>query len=114
MEWLPVQRHLKANADEIRFDTKEYVSRLLLKNGRSRDAKDFSRILAKRRSDLTGDPRDAIRGHDLTEVLSWAIRSFRGLKELASVVAVERIFLLAAPRVQGLMDLFPPPNSSGS
>lgn len=108
MQWLPIRKHLKAVGDRVRFDSEEYVARLLMKNGRAGSAQSFITCLAKRRSALTGDPRDAVRGHDFTEILSWAIREFRGVKDLSSTVAVERIFLLAVPEVMELADLFPP------
>ncbi|MFP5275604.1 MAG: hypothetical protein ACLGPM_00695 [Acidobacteriota bacterium] len=110
MQWLSTHKQLKAGPDQIEFNKEEYVRRLLLKNGRSKRAADFSATLAKRRSSLICDPRRAIRGHDLTDVLSWTIRAFKGLREIESVVAIERIFLLAVPRAPELIDLFSPPS----
>jgi hypothetical protein len=110
MKWIPTQKHLKTDGAKVLFDSEEYIDRLLLKNGRSKSKAGFSALFVKRRSALTGDPRDAIRGHDFIEMLSWSIREFKGVKDIASVVAIERIFLLAAPRAPGLLELFPPLN----
>lgn len=108
MEWLPLRKHLASGASDIKFDPDEYIVRLLMKNGRAGSREDFRAARARWRSALSGDPRKSIRGHDLVEILCWAIRAFRGLREMASQVAVERIFLLAAPRASGLSELLPP------
>jgi hypothetical protein len=106
MAWLPVHKHLSVNGDSIVLDSDEYIFRLLLKNGRSKSEAEFSSSLNRWSSVIAGDPRKAIRGHDLIEILCWSIRAFRGLKELTSIVAVERIFLLGAPKISGLVELF--------
>jgi hypothetical protein len=105
MAWLSPEKHVKAKGSRIDFASTEYIARLLMKNRRSASAAEFESSFSKWRKRLSGDPRSFIRGHDLIEILCWVIRAFRGLKELASEVAVERILLLNASKVGGLAEI---------
>ncbi|KAA6455970.1 hypothetical protein DYQ86_26150 [Acidobacteria bacterium AB60] len=107
MDWLPTAKHLKASGSSVLFDSEEYAKRLLMKNGRFSQFEIFIEARRRWRSRLTGDARNSARGHDLVEVLAWVVRAFGGIKEFASTLAIERMFLLIVPKIDGLMSLFP-------
>lgn len=107
MEWLDSTKHLSARDSQIVFNEPEYSRRLLLKNGRFDRRDDFETRKDAWLTKLVGDPRNYIRGHDLITLLAWAIRAFRGHKELANERFVERLFVLGADRSTELLELIP-------
>lgn len=107
MKWLPLEKHLSIRGGSVVFSSSEYMRRLLMKNGFNSKGAQFSSSFSKWQIKLSGDPRGYIRGHDFIDLLAWSIRAFRGIRELASSVAIERIFLLSAPAASGLLELLP-------
>ena len=106
MNWLALDKHLSPVNGAIVFDKSEYISRLLHKNGRARLRSTFDVALSKWDQRVTGDHRFFIRGHDFIETLRWTISSFRGVKELASCKAIERMLVLYSPQLPDLLELF--------
>lgn len=105
IEWLDPLKQLSVVSGEIRFNVEVYVRRLLDKNRRSGDLGVFQDCLDKWRRGLTGDPRGYIRGHDFVEMLAWTVKEFRGVKELQTSVAMERILVLIADRASDMLRL---------
>jgi|SRR6185437_13244713 len=105
MEWLAPYKLLDNDERSIKFDSNEYIDRLLSKNGKLSKKQEFETCYRTWRGALVGDPRNSIKGHDMVGMLSWSVKAFKGLKELASDAAVERIFVLAAPRIPALLEI---------
>jgi hypothetical protein len=105
MDWLRIDDHLHARASSIEFAEAEYVKRLLMKNGKYGHRMEFEASRNQWLGALVGEPRNYIRGHDLIDVLVWAVRAFRGLREFASRVVMERLLILNAGEVQELLEL---------
>lgn len=65
-------------------------------NGRSKDVSTWEGVLARFETLQVHDPRSAIHGHDMVDLVAWVVRGFRGLRVFADRVAIERIFILLA------------------
>lgn len=105
LDWISFDRCLAKKDDAIEFDADEYVKRVLLKNGKAAVLDTFLSTATTWRQSLEGDPRNYIRGHDFLELAAWTIRQYRGLREFASPLALERLLVLLAPRIEGLVEL---------
>lgn len=103
--WLSVDRCLTRKESQIAFDAPNYVDRLLKKNGKAKERRQFENAVAAWQAKLSGDPRNHIRGHDLLDVLAWTIAEFRGIKEFSSVVSIQRLLILLAPRAHSLANV---------
>jgi hypothetical protein len=100
MNWLSADRSLSALGSQIVFDRDGYINKLLIANKKSSQFKEYHALFNQWENKLTNDPRSHIRGHDLISMISWTIKSFKGLKEYASEAAIERIFVLLADRAK--------------
>ena len=98
MRWLPLEPCLTKTAVGVSVDIRTYVDRLLQTNGKAKQKADFNALAAAWRAKL-GDEcecRLQIRGHDFVDLLVWSVRTFRGVRDLASQVAVQRLLILLA------------------
>jgi hypothetical protein len=98
LEWSPVEKCLSHKNGQIFFDVAVYVERLLIKNNKMGLHNQFETSVATWKKKLFGDHRNYIRGHNFVELLAWSVRSFRGIKEFSSQVAIQRLFVLFASR----------------
>ena len=105
LKWLTADRCLSLSGSEVKFDDNEYRKRLLLANTRGGQRTEFDSAVARWQEILVCDPRHAVRGHDLTYFLAWAIEKFRGLESFADEDAVEQIFILLADDVPEICEL---------
>lgn len=103
LEWLPIDKYLSHQNSQIDLDLKNYIARLLQKNGKVKASKQFINSISVWQGKLSGDPRNYIRGHDFVELLAWTVNKFRGLKEFSKSLTIERLFVLLAPKVPGLV-----------
>jgi hypothetical protein len=102
LDWPPFRKHLSTKTDSIVLNINSYTVSLLTSNGQGKKLHTFEECRDKWISQLNCDIRLCARGHDYTELLSWAMNNFNGKKELASLVAIERLFLLLAGTVDTL------------
>lgn len=105
LSWLSVDRCLSRDGCKIVLSFAEYVRRLLMKNGKVAYKVQFDNRTATWHDKLSGDPRNYIRGHDLLDFLVWTINEFSGIKELSSLVSIQRILVALAPRMPGLLTI---------
>lgn len=100
---------LAAKNSSIEFDFDEFIKRVLNQNQKHKNATDFSEDIQKWQNKLNSsncDPRDHIRGHDMVELLAWSIRNFKGMKECATKIYIERILVNMSPQVAELNSIF--------
>jgi hypothetical protein len=102
LDWPPFRKYLTVNSDKIDLDVDSYTNSLLTSNNRSKMRETFERCCDKWFSQLDCDIRLCARGHDYAEVLSWSMNKLHGKKELTSLVAIERLFVLLASSVSTL------------
>lgn len=102
LKWLSIDRCLSHEKSRVDFDFPDYVDRLLKNNRKSHSKQQFETSVDQWMKKLVGDHRDFIRGHDLFELLAWTVSKFRGIKEFSSPVAIQRLFVLLAPKASGL------------
>lgn len=104
LRWTSWVRCLEKRSSTISLDTLDYANRVLISNGRGRDAETFIKSFNDWRKKLTVDPRLCIRGHDFVEIVSLAIGKFGGKKELATPDAIEAALLLVAEKASEVLD----------
>jgi hypothetical protein len=102
--WPAIHRSLKRTNDTILLDITGYTNKILMASGATSQQQNFSISMQSWRTRLN-DPCLAIRGHDFVELLAWTIDEFDGLKQFAHTAAISRLFVLLAPKVDGLMQL---------
>lgn len=101
---LDLDKQLTVKEGRISFDSAEYSKRWLAKSNQLGVLQEFNASATAWRGRFNVDPRICIRGHDFVDLLAWSIKKFRGLDELASPVAVERLFLAMTDRAPELMN----------
>lgn len=104
LRWVATRRYLSSSGDAVVFDGEGYGAALLSSNARTRQSAEFCAAREAWLKKLGGDAGMAARGHDFTELLAWSISEFNGDKELATEVAVERVFVLLARSVDSLKE----------
>lgn len=104
MRWINLDKSLSARDSQLVFDHGGYVKKLLVANQKASHIPEFEKEVLRWKAKLTNDPRSHIRGHDLVSMIAWSIRSFKGQKEYASDAAIERIFVLLAPRANEILN----------
>lgn len=103
LQWLSVDRCLSLKSGRVSLDLQEYIRRILLQNGRGKQKAEFDASVDRWLAKINGDDRLAVHGHDLVEMLAWAILKYRGLRQFASVEAITRLLVLMAPRANGVI-----------
>lgn len=104
LSWVAIRKYLSAKSGAIAFDLTGYTQALLNANSATRKKGEFLKTLDSWHKRLDCDIRLTCRGHDYTELLAWAIAEFKGQREFATKVAVERLFVLLARSVSSLGD----------
>lgn len=104
LSWPSFRKYLSSAPDVVSLDSAKYTTALLTSCGKAKHRKDFERAHVDWLGKLTCDVRLAARGHDLTELLAWALSEFSGDREFASSKAIERLFVLLARSVDTLRD----------
>lgn len=99
LRWVPFDRSLKREESCVTLDNKDYLNRLLMANSRKSPDQAFISSIVAWKDRLDGDPRTYIMGHDFVQCLAWSVNKFRGIREFANESALERLFVLIAPRV---------------
>jgi len=102
LKWPSLRKYLTRSADTINLNIDGYKHALLLVNSKGKQRASVDEHHTIWLSKLTCDIRMSTRGHDLTELLAWAMSEFRGHKEFASPKAIERLFVLLARSVTTL------------
>ncbi|WP_298431559.1 hypothetical protein [Ottowia sp.] len=102
LAWPSFRKYLSSAPDVVSFDSAKYTTALLTSCGKAKHRQDFERAYANWLGKFTCDVRLAARGHDLTELLAWALSEFSGHREFASPKAIERLFVLLARSVDTL------------
>lgn len=105
LDWISFDRCMVLVDDRVELDSHEYAKRLLIASGHGREQKTFMAEMASWRGKIVGSPPLAIRGHDLSSLLAWAIGKLKGLKQFATVSSVERLMVLTSNRHPKLIDL---------
>lgn len=96
LRWIPIEKCVFKKNGSLDFNFEEYISRTLHKSGMFYRLDNVKDGFEKWNSNLSGDPRQFIRGHDFVQLLSWVIKNFGGIKDISTEVAVYRLFVGAA------------------
>ena len=104
LRWPPFESCLSSDGDRVLFALNEYQDKLLQSNGKAKLKTAFAATAQQFRQGFSDDCRHHIRGHDLVALLVWAIRKYRGIRELSSETALQRLLVLLARGVPGLRE----------
>jgi hypothetical protein len=75
LHWMTPERCCSvAPTRTIEFDAKDFIQRLLIKNGHSRDMPRFRDEMERLRRTFTGDARLRMHGHDFASLLTWYLK----------------------------------------
>jgi hypothetical protein len=74
LDWLDNYKCLKVKSWRIELDRKEFIKRLLNKNGKGGDRDTFNRTVESLQKSMDSEPRHQIHGHDFISLLSWFIK----------------------------------------
>jgi hypothetical protein len=104
LRWIPFEKYLTINGGLVALAEDTYRDRLLQANSKSTFKGKFTTETIRFKNSFSGDCRNHIRGHDFVTIIAWSIRRFRGLKELSSEVAVQRLLVLLARTLPEICD----------
>ncbi|NID14113.1 hypothetical protein [Luteibacter yeojuensis] len=104
MSWVALRRYLSRRKDEVIFDAERYIDALLNSNQLFRRKAEVIASWAAWKGADAPDSRQVMQGHDLTELLAWAVSAFGGVKTFASTEAIERLFVVLAKGVPTLAE----------
>ena len=96
LRWHSPSSCLSKNGSSVLFDLNIFSDRVLQANNKFKRKAEFERSLTNWKSKLVIDCRQCIRGHDFVDVLVWASKSFRGVREICSETAVGRLLIVLA------------------
>lgn len=86
---IELRKFLVLNEDRVTFDTKEYRTRIMNKNGRAAEVAQFDQAVKTARIQVGSDQRAYAHGHDLIELLEWFFHEAKCIagKAVAEVVS---------------------------
>lgn len=93
---ISIEKCISKKSGTLSFDFEEYISRTLNKSRMFSQIDSIKCGIERWNSNLNGDPRQFVRGHDFVQLLSWVIKNFGGIKDISTEVAVYRQFVGAA------------------
>lgn len=102
LRWVPFTPSLSHEGSIVTLAVNDYVNKLLQANGKFKQKQEFLMAMEMFRISLSGDCRSHIRGHDFVDILVWVVHQFRGIRELASQVAIQRLFILMARSITSI------------
>lgn len=105
MEWVDPYKDLSISGSGLLLDYVAYSARILSKNKHMAERTTFDAETIKWEAMLVGDPRSYIRGHDLVDLMAWSIKEFKGIKEVANSVTIERMLVLLSAAVSEFLEL---------
>jgi Protein of unknown function (DUF4435) len=103
MKWVSTDKSLRAQGNEVIFNHENYIEKVLINNKQAKNNKIYRTEFLRCLDMLSHDPRSHIRGHDMVAMISWSVNAFKGQKEYASDVAIERLFVLLSDRAKDVL-----------
>jgi len=104
LKWIDFSPSLSIKESLISFDSGMYSSKVLNSNAKLKQLKSFAASAAYFIDNYHKDCRFQIRGHDFVWLSSWSAKKFKGIPELASESAIERILVLLSNQIQTIRD----------
>ena len=104
IKWPKPDKYLVAEDDFIKFNSDEYVVNAITSSGNNLKKDIFLQEMRKWHA-TNCDPRTFIRGHDFSEILHWAIKNFKGLRNLHDETVVSRLFVLLHQQGAQVLDV---------
>ncbi|HDL7468480.1 TPA: DUF4435 domain-containing protein [Yersinia enterocolitica] len=104
--WLSFERCLGVDGTTIVFNYEEYINRVLNSSKLIAEKNSYLDNLDIWKEKLNGDPRLFIRGHDFVQLLVWAVKEFKGVRDFWSEVAIERLFVNSTSKIENVAILF--------
>lgn len=98
LQWLGPERCLSRDNSSVVLERSGYIDRLLMKNRRMSERSRFCDVVSEWCERFSGDCRLYIRGHDFVDLIAWSVSAFGGIKSFSSSEAIQRLFVLLAPR----------------
>jgi hypothetical protein len=91
MKWIPFVKYVHISRN-ITFSSDRFSEAYLKKNSRWHQRTDFNQKLVDIRARLQDDPRRCIRGHDLMDVLYYAVKKLRPSRRFHDVETFQGAF----------------------
>ncbi|ELY3739107.1 DUF4435 domain-containing protein [Cronobacter sakazakii] len=92
-KWCDIKRSLSSAGNTFVFDCRGYINKNLISLGLINKESEFVKIYEEWLNKLDCDPRLCIRGHDFVELMSNAVKEYKGLKNFQEAEALQRILL---------------------
>ncbi|MDE9483374.1 DUF4435 domain-containing protein [Xenorhabdus bovienii] len=103
VSWCDIKKSLNSVNSKLTFDYIGYINKNLISFGHKHRSDEFIEIFHEWLKKLDCDPRLCIRGHDFVELMSNAIREYRGMKNFQEANALQRILLAFIDEINHLV-----------
>lgn len=97
VRFVSYDKYIKRENDILSFDSGSFIKNSLMNNSLANRCGDFISSHSDWCNRMNGLEKAFIHGHDFVDLISWCIKSFKGVPEFNSPRAIERIFVLVAP-----------------
>ena len=91
--WCDIKKSLSSPSDSLIFDYVSYINKNLISFGLKSRNGEFIRSFNEWLGKLDCDPRLCIRGHDFVELMSSAVKEYKGMKSFQDAEALQRMLL---------------------
>lgn len=92
-DWCDIKKSLNSSKDTLTFDYSGYIKKNLISFGKSAEFSKFIDLFDEWLIKLDCDPRLCIRGHDFVDLMSSAIKEYKGIKNFQEAEALQRMLL---------------------
>lgn len=92
-KWCDIKKSLSSKNSVLIFDYGGYINKNLISFGLKDREAEFVGMYDEWSEKLDCDPRLCIRGHDFVELMSSAVKEYKGMKNFQEAEALQRILL---------------------
>lgn len=92
-KWCDIKKSLSSKNSALIFDYGGYINKNLISFGLKDREAEFVGMYDEWSEKLDCDPRLCIRGHDFVELMSSAVKEYKGMKNFQEAEALQRILL---------------------
>lgn len=92
-DWCDIKKSLTSSKNTLTFDYSGYIKKNLISFGKSAELSNFIVLFDEWFIKLDCDPRLCIRGHDFVDLMSSAIKEYKGMKNFQEAEALQRMLL---------------------
>lgn len=102
-KWCDIKKSLSSKNSTLIFDFSGYINKNLITFGLKAREAEFVKLHSDWLDKLDCDPRLCIRGHDFVELMSSAVKEYKGMKNFQESEALQRILLAFIDEIDHLI-----------